>query len=126
MADNIEEPTLAEMQDSMEAVEAAAPAPAPAQREYFNLHEICELISRHYGRGFKRLSFSPPMQIVDGCIAEFIDDDMKVIVASARMRFRNRVHVDKENGQMRLEIMMSDLTFKRSSLELSVGNPVMM
>jgi hypothetical protein len=121
MEDNIEEPTLAEMQDS--TAPAAVPQPT---REYFNIHEACELIAQHYGRGFKRLSFSPPMQIVDGCVAEFIDDDMKVIVAAARMRFRNRVHVDKENGQMRLEIVMSDLTFNRSRLELSVGNPVMM
>jgi hypothetical protein len=117
MADNIDEPTPAEEQ------EFATP-PQSVAHEYFNIREACDLIARHYGHGFKHLSFIPPMQIVDGCVVEFVDDNMKVVVASARMRFRNRVHIDKDSGQMRLEIVMSDLTFIRSRLELSVSNPV--
>lgn len=111
--DNIEEPTAEEI-----AAEAK-----PQVHDLFGLLQACELIAKHYNRGFDHLKFTPAMQIIDGCVGEFTDVDSKV-VATARMRFRNRVNIDKNNGHMSLDIELTDLTFTSSFVEMTVTAPI--
>lgn len=87
----------------------------------FTIAQACEMIATHYEREFKHLKFIPPMQIIDGCSVEFIDDNVKVVVATARIRFRNRVHINKTTGEMHMELLLSDISFNRSYVDLSVG-----
>lgn len=87
----------------------------------YNIHQVCELISEHYERGFKHLRFSPPMQITDGSAAEFIDDDFKITVATCRIRLLNKLHINTNTGDMLLGVALSDIVFQRSSLGLTVN-----
>lgn len=89
----------------------------------FNISQACGLIASHYKRCFEHLRFTPPMQITDGCIAEFIDEQLKITVASVRMRIRNKCYIDKIDGEMRLQVHLSDISFTRAQLEVSVKIP---
>lgn len=89
----------------------------------FTVKQMCEIISRYYDRAFKRLKFCPPAQIVDGGIAEFIDEDIKATVATCRIRIRNILHINKQTGSMQLEVHLSDIMFQRGEVEFAVGAP---
>jgi uncharacterized protein with HEPN domain len=93
-------------------------AQAPVQ-EFFNLGEAIRAVVKQYEREFPKLTFNTPAQITDGCVVEFIDASMNVTVATARVRVRNRLIVNNENGDMFLQVHLSDLAFSRSSMQVS-------
>lgn len=140
--DNVAEATPAEVADAMKTAADTTTTDAPTTQttsttqptdkkatntqqtsdvpQFFNIAQACDSIVAKYDRGFKHLKLNMPMQFVDGGIVEFIDDEMKVIIATARMRFRNRLNIDKENGTMHVEVWLSDLSFERAHLDLNV------
>ena len=91
----------------------------PVQQEFFNLGEAIRAIVKNYEREFPKLTFNTPAQIIDGCVVEFIDASMNVTVGTARVRVRNRLIVNNENGDMFLQVHLSDLAFTRSSMQVS-------
>lgn len=116
--DNIAEPSFKEVASATQA-EAASPAPAqpapaspaPQLPEFLNIHQVLGEISKHYERSFKNLSFVPASQLTDGCTVDFIDPQMKVPIASARIRFRNQSIIDQQSGEIFVRAALSDLTF---------------
>lgn len=114
--------TQASFSDAAAATQAdaAAPATPPPPPEFYNLTVALQMISANYERDFPKLSFNTPHQIVDGSVAEFIDTSMGVTVATARIRIRNRLVVNNENGELSMVVHLSDMTFARPSVNLSV------
>lgn len=91
-----------------------------AVKEFFNLGEVVRSINSQYEREFPKLTFNTPQQITDGCVAEFIDASMGVTVATARVRIRNRLIINNENGEMFLQVQLSDLSFSRPSVPVGL------
>jgi len=143
LEDNITEPTIQDVTDAMETELASALASVhlSAERteddpdedageedvetptdypEMFNLHQACKLISAYYERSFKRLKFIPPAQIIDGGVAEFNDEVLKIVVATCRIRVRNNLHISQETGELKMDICLSDLAFQRGGVELGI------
>jgi hypothetical protein len=87
----------------------------------FNLVQACQAISRHYKRAFKALDFVSPHQFTDGSVAEFVDQEKNELVATARLRHRNQMTVDKVTGNMSIQTYMTDLSFKRDTLTITIG-----
>lgn len=107
------------MTDNIADSAPETPVTPPSHQPHMmtSLAQIGEQISKHYGKGFEGLRYRFPMQMTDGAIVEFVDvsGETPAIIASARLRFRNRVLV-QENGDMYAEILMSDLAFSRSEI----------
>lgn len=122
--DNIDEPSIEEITTSMEMLNTTnttnTPETKPVSRDtdMFTLIEACERITTHYNRPFN-LKFSSPLQIVDGCSADFIDANTETVIASTKMRFRNKLHVDTSTGELRIEISLSDITFGKSYVNIT-------
>lgn len=140
--DNIAEPTQADVLQSEQSVQSQSVQSEQSVRseqsvqsvqsvqseqvtipDMFTIKQVCEIISRYYDRAFKRLKFCPPAQIVDGGIAEFIDENVKATVATCRIRIRNILHINKQTGSMQLEVHLSDIMFQRGEVEFAVGAP---
>lgn len=115
-SDNIAQPRVEDVTDAPAPVAAQPSATQVPQPEFYNLAEAVKAVSTFYEREFPKLSFNTPAQITDGCVVEFIDTSMSVTVATARVRVRNRLIVNNENGDMFLQVHMSDLAFSRSSV----------
>jgi hypothetical protein len=60
---------------------------------------------------------------MDGEIAEFVDGDSGQIIATARLRFRNRLHINPTTGDMHVGIALSDLSFQRPHISLNISPP---
>lgn len=116
--DNIAQPRVEDITDKPEAAPAVTPA-VTSTPDFYNLAETIKAISKFYEREFPKMSFNTPAQITDGCVVEFIDTSMNVTVASARVRIRNRLIVNNENGDMFLQVHLSDLAFSRSSVPVT-------
>lgn len=86
---------------------------------FFNLSQVCEQITKHYNRTFKQLVFSTSRQLTDGSAVEFTDDEVNAIVATARIRYANKLLVDKTTGELSVQAVLSDLSFVRPQLKLS-------
>lgn len=114
--DVTDKPTQVVPQTEQAAQTAQAAAPV---QEFFNLGEAIRAVVKQYEREFPKLTFNTPVQITDGCVVEFIDASMNVTVATARVRVRNRLIVNNENGDMFLQVHLSDLAFSRSSMQVS-------
>lgn len=93
--------------------------PAEAVPEFYNLKVALQLISAHYERDFPKLSFNTSHQIIDGSLVDFIDTSMGVTVATARIRIRNRLVVNNENGELTMVVHLSDMTFARPNMNIS-------
>ncbi len=78
---------------------------------YTNILDVYNAITKKFERPFKRLLFVAPQQIVDGCVINLYDDEMKVVVASCRGRFGNRLDINTHSGELALAITLSDLSF---------------
>lgn len=92
--------------------------------EFYSIKQIGEAISHHYKRGFKDLRFTPPSQIIDGSVVDFIDGETGIIVATARLRFKNTIGVDKSTGAINVDLAMSDLTFiERAHVSFATNLP---
>ena len=121
-ADNIAPSDPAPTTFADAAAATSAPMTTPQQPpEFFNLTVALQMISANYERDFPKLSFNTPHQIVDGSVAEFIDTSMGVTIATARIRIRNRLVVNNENGELTMVVHLSDMTFARPSVNLTVS-----
>lgn len=89
--------------------------------ELFNLADAVRAINSYYEHEFPKLTFNTPQQITDGCIAEFIDTSLSATVASARVRIRNQLTLNNDNGEMMLRVHLSDMSFSRPSVPLGRG-----
>ncbi len=108
---------IAEIEDN----NTKTPAQETTQRrlEFFNIYDVHNAITKHFDRPFKKLLFVAPSQITDGCIAEFYDDEMKVTIATCRVRFRNQYSVDIKTGNITVSVDLSDLSFKPLAMSIS-------
>lgn len=86
----------------------------------YDIKQLYELISRHYQRKFEKMSLCIPSQIVDGGVAEFVDEDSGKTLATTRIRMRNRLDIDS-SGQMKVDVRMSDVVFARPTLSIVTG-----
>ncbi len=91
--------------------------PAPAAR--YNILDINEAITKRFGRPLKQLLFIAPQQIIDGCVVNLYDDEMKVTVASCRVRFGNKLEINTQSGDLSLAVSLSDLSFGNQVANLS-------
>tara|TARA_R110002153_G_scaffold273997_1_gene446382 strand:+ start:5254 stop:5685 length:432 start_codon:yes stop_codon:yes gene_type:complete len=103
---------------SVDASVDATPAP-----EFYNVGFVFKQISMHYKREFDKINFIAPAQLVDGSVVEFTDgenaDGKSVVLAVARIRFRNRCVVNGEGGDLFLVCQLSDLTFNRTVVPIT-------
>lgn len=90
--------------------------------EFFNVQQAIDLISEKYGRTFRRLLFVISSQITDGSIVEFYDEEMRVTVASCRLRYRNKLCIDKQTGTLTSIVELSDMSFGSASVDLNSIN----
>ncbi len=96
------------------------PEPSVAKcAEFFSIYDAEAAISKQFDRVFKKLLFVAPPQVNDGCVAEFYDDEMKIVVATCRMRFRNQFNVDIKTGAITISADLSDLSFKPLVMSIS-------
>jgi hypothetical protein len=118
ITDNIAEPSLettTAVQQNAEIIDVN-----PNAGDFSNLNETCKRIIEHHKKDFKQLMFTVPSQIVDGCGVEFTDVETKTIVATGRLRFRNRMVVDKGTGNMQITVQISDISYSSSSITLNL------
>jgi hypothetical protein len=119
--DNIADCTKEEIAAASQPAKIQDGVTAPPREEtLFTITSACQKIALHYDRSFKNLQFIPSMQITDGCVAEFVDEEHHMTVASCRMRFLNRIRVDRNTAEMTVEVLLSDLSFVRAHLSLTV------
>lgn len=116
-------PTEPRVTDITDNVEEAAVAPAttidPATSLY-NVSTAVQIIAKHYEREFPKLSFNTQSQITDGTTVDFIDTSMNVTVATARLRFRNKLTINNETGDMFISVDLSDMSFTKPSVNLTM------
>jgi hypothetical protein len=114
------ETRVTDITDNIDPTPAVAEStPAPQSVELYNIAVAMRTIAAHYEREFPKLTFSTQSQIVDGCVAEFVDTAMGVTVATARIRFRNKLIVNDQSGDIFLAVELSDMSFTKPSLNLS-------
>ncbi len=118
MLDNISA-TNPPVTDSPATDSLPAPQTTPINTPTYNVYTAQAEIIKHYDRQFKKLLFVAPSQVIDGCIAEYYDDEMKVTVATCRIRFRNQYSVDTKTGDMAIVVDLTDLSFKSLVLNVS-------
>ena len=116
----VEDVTEQSAQSTQQSTQQSAQSTQQSAQEFFNLGEVVRSINSQYEREFPKLTFNTPQQITDGCVAEFIDASMGVTVATARVRVRNRLIINNENGEMFLQVQLSDLSFSRPSVPVSL------
>lgn len=87
---------------------------------FYNLFQADQEVLKYYGRAKIQIDHQFPMQIVDGSVVEFIDNDFKIAIAVGRMRSGNQLMVDKATGSMSIPFYISNLSFKKSSLVTDV------
>lgn len=87
----------------------------------YTLTDLCKAISKFYNKPFKNLNFNCPMQLTDGSVATFVDKETNQLVASAKLRFRNHMTIDKQTGTMLIQAYFTDLSFIHDSVNISVN-----
>ncbi|SIP85828.1 Hypothetical protein PACV_112 [Pacmanvirus A23] len=125
--DNIEAVELNEFDETTEesAVETVEADTNESEKPktsdgFFNIVQAGQMIAAHYKRQFPELKFVPPMNLVDGCVVDFMVGNE--IVATARMRFRNRIHLSSETGEMVMMVQLSDLAYSRGEVKISIND----
>ncbi len=101
------------------ASEPMASGPTVKPDGYLNILQAKLAIMKHFDRSFKQLLFLPPLQMVDGSVASFIDGEMKITLATCRVRLRNQMIINRETGDIMIDVGLSDLTFSASYVNLS-------
>jgi hypothetical protein len=94
------------------------PTQIPAE---FTVIQAVRFIGDHYNRSFKNVRMNVPHQLVDGGVIEFLDADQELLVATARLRLKNAVSVDDKTGLMSIPALLSDLSFKRDGLNITIN-----
>jgi hypothetical protein len=125
--DNVAPASDAQAVTQASGAPAQAPTPVDPRTkipEFFTIAHAIRCTSEYYGRDFKTLNFSPPSQILDGCVVEFIDPTMGVTVSTARLRTRNFISLNKDTGDMLMPCHLSDLAFTKPSVPISLTPPV--
>ncbi|QYB17469.1 hypothetical protein PV-S19_0105 [Pacmanvirus S19] len=116
--DNIEEADTAEItEEPNDTSEVEKPKPSDG---FFNIIQAGQMIATHYNRQFPELKFVPPMNLVDGCVVDFMAGDD--VIATAKMRFRNRIHLSSETGEMAMLVQLSDLAYSRGEVKISINS----
>jgi hypothetical protein len=80
--------------------------------------DIKKALEAHYKRSFGGLELRMGEQIMDGSIVEFVDTDLKVPVASGRLRFTNNVATSSE-GELFLKVKISDVTHGPNTIAIA-------
>ncbi len=125
-ADNVAEQKAVQFDENTKTTDGG-PAVSPANNapEYkagqlMTINDVINAIKDKYKRDIKLL-VSPAAQMTDGSAIEFLDGEFTppTQVASARLRFRNMLMVEK--GIMKIIVEMSDLTFGRQAASLETA-----
>lgn len=115
MADNIESSTA-------EETTATKPREVPApELTYHSIQSACRAIASHYNKSFDKIHLVWPMQFVDGAVVDFVDASNKFI-ASARLRFGNKIYVHDTTGGISLDIHLSDLAYGRTAHTITAAS----
>ncbi len=122
-ADNIADVQQSSPTTAPQAVQSTSTL-APTSIPTYNVYTARAEIIKYYDRQFKKLLFVVPSQVIDGSAAEFYDDEMKITVATCRIRFRNQYSVDTKTGDLALSVELSDLSFKPLILNVSAVHGV--
>lgn len=86
----------------------SAPASPPPQKvDYFNARQAVEAICAKTGSTTCEIRFGS--QIVDGAVVEFRTKDENTYLGSGRVRLSNSLNLDKDTGEMALQLFLSDL-----------------
>ncbi len=99
--------------------DSVTPGPVIKPDGYLNIMQAKIAIIKRFDRSFKQLLFLPPLQMVDGSVASFIDGEMKVTLATCRIRLRNQMVINRETGDITIEAGLSDLTFNASYVNVA-------
>jgi hypothetical protein len=106
--------------ESQPVAETSQSAPTQAAPELYNLAQAFRLIAEKYSdRKFDKINVITPPQIVDGGLMEFADTDGKFL-AAARTRFRNKIVINDQSGDLLLLCQLSDLSFNATVLPISI------
>lgn len=88
--------------------------------EALSVLKAFEQIGEFYKREFNKLSIRMPLQLVDGCVVEFFDEEQAATVAAARLRLMNYALINNQTGQIHIEACLTDLAFTRSTMTFTV------
>jgi hypothetical protein len=80
--------------------------------------DMKKALETHYKRTFNTLELRFGEQILDGSVVEFVDPDLKVPVASGRLRFTNAM-ISGNDGELYIRVKISDVTHGTSTLIFS-------
>lgn len=112
-----------ELQDNV-SLPSAAPAQTFENSASYNIMQAANAIAKHYSRSFKNLRFVAPNQFVDGGVVEYLDGDLNCVIATARLRMRNRVSVNEKTGTISVEVDLTDLSYGKPTIDISVNNSI--
>lgn len=110
------------------ALEEKTPEPTPQQQQpqdpgFMNMPEVYKMITQHYSREFNNLRIMFTGQMLDGSPIDFVDSDLQTSVASGRLRFRNMLTVDEKSKELKMVVMISDITFSRPQAPMGAFLP---
>lgn len=83
----------------------------------YNFATVCDRIRENHD--ITHIRFVAPMQYVDGAVIEFHDTTADTIIATGRLRFKNQIEINKDTGDIKLLVVISDLVFRKSHLDLA-------
>lgn len=80
--------------------------------------DMKKALETHYKRTFASLELRFGEQVLDGSVVEFVDPDLKVSVASGRLRFTNTL-INGNDGELYVRVKISDVTHGPSTLAIN-------
>ena len=84
--------------------------------DVYNFHAACKIIGEKTKNN--KIKMMPCTQMTDGSATMFTGDD-DTVVASARLRFANKLHIS-EAGDMAIAAYITDIVFDQSSVTCNV------
>ena len=95
--------------DKVETTEVEETEKKQLAIELYDMSQAIEMVSKHYERTFKEVSFKFPVVIADGSVVEFMDLQTNSVMAKFILRTLNSVSINETTGQMSLPIMFSSM-----------------
>ena len=123
-ADNVSNISIEEVKEDQNDANKSQDVNAPVDPKMiqeFTLNAALQAIYAHYKRDKINIEMVAPNQMLDGQIVDFLDKDSKEKLATARLRTRNQLILDKETGQLSIVAYFSDLSATRSSISFTLG-----
>ncbi len=128
--DNIKQDQISDQQNAGDQMSTGDKLNAGDQKPQDNkieiftsLPDIAKAISTHYKFDEIKIKFITPSQIVDGAAVEFRSDgnpqemDFPQVLATARLRFLNKMFIEKTAGSLSIEVVFTDISYTQNVVD---------